>query len=100
MISCSADGLRAAVGFSGQNLRTAPRTVGYPVGEAAHLGMPALLAGVASKGIRQGDYLPECFQNTTTRRVAAHRALNLIVAAGSQLTRFADRADEGMRSGS
>ena len=34
--------------------------MGYPVGETAHLGMSALLAGVAAKGIRQSDYLLEC----------------------------------------
>jgi hypothetical protein len=35
--------------------------MGYLVREETHLGMPALLAGVASKGIRQGDYLPQRF---------------------------------------
>ena len=43
--------------------------MGYSVGEAPHLGVSALLAGMASKGIGQGDYLPECFQETATRRV-------------------------------
>ena len=56
--------------------------MGYPVREAAHLGMSALLAGVAPKGIRQGDYLPERFQETTTRCVATHLAPNPIVGAG------------------
>jgi hypothetical protein len=75
--------------------------MGHLVGEAAHLGMSALLAGVASEGVRQGDYLPQRFYGTTTRRVAAHRAANLVlVLAGSHLTRFADRADEGVRCGS
>jgi hypothetical protein len=75
--------------------------VEYPVGEEAHLGMLTLLAGVASKGIRQGDYLLKRFQIATTRLVATHRALNpSMVAAGSHLTHFADRADDGVRSGS
>jgi len=57
--------------------------VGYPVRETAHLGMSALLAGMASKGVRQGDDLPECFQDTAIRRVGAHRALNpILVTAG------------------
>jgi hypothetical protein len=60
--------------------------------------MCALLAGVAPKGVRQGDYLPECLQDAATRRVATYRALNPIVAAGSQLIRFAEGADEGVRS--
>jgi hypothetical protein len=63
--------------------------MGYPVGEAAHLRMSALLAGMAPKGIWQGDYLPKRFQDAATRRVAAYRAENPIVAAGSQLARFA-----------
>ena len=75
--------------------------MGHLVGEAAHLGMSALIADVASEGVRQGDYLPQRFYGTTTRRVAAHRATNpVLVVAGSHHTRFADRADEGMRSGS
>jgi hypothetical protein len=75
--------------------------VGYSVGEEAHLGMSALLACVASKGVRKGDYLLERFQQATTRPIAAHWAAKLLmVAAGSQLTRFADGADDGMRLGS
>jgi hypothetical protein len=71
----------------------------YPVGEAAHLGVAAL-AGVASKGVRQGDNLSQRFHDATARRVATHRALDPIVAAGSQLANFADGADDGVRSGS
>jgi hypothetical protein len=48
------------------------------VGEAAHLGVTAL-AGVASEGIRQGDYLLERSQDTTTRRVATHPAANPVL---------------------
>jgi hypothetical protein len=70
MTSVRADGLRAAFRDCGQYLRTAPRTVGYSVGEEAHLGVTALLAGVASKGVRQSDYLLECLQDAVTRRVA------------------------------
>jgi len=73
--------------------------VGYPVRETAHLGIPALLASVAPKGVRQGRYLPESFQDTATRRVSAHRAPNFIVVAGKKLARFTEGADEGMRSG-
>ncbi len=60
--------------------------------------MSALLAGMASKGVRQGDYLPERFQDTTTRRAATYQALNPTVA-GDQFARFADGAYKGMRSG-
>jgi hypothetical protein len=63
--------------------------------------MPALLAGVASEGVWQGDYLPPRFYGTTTRRVAARRAENpVLVVAGPHLTRFAGGADQGARSGS
>jgi hypothetical protein len=94
MISARAYSLRAAVGSCGQDLRTAPQTVGYPVREKPHLGVSALLAGVAPKGIWQSDYLPECFQDVTIRLIAAHWALNPIVAPGSKLARFADGADD------
>jgi hypothetical protein len=55
--------------------------MGHAVGGEVHLGMSALLAGVASKGIRQGDYLLERVYSTTTRRVATHWAANPILAA-------------------
>ncbi len=71
--------------------------MGYSLGEAAHLGVTTLLAGVASKGVRQGDYLPQFLQDTTTRLVAAHWAPNpILVASGSQLARFAEGADDGV----
>jgi len=100
LTSARTDGFPVAGGSCGQDLRTAPRTVGHPIREKAHLGVSALLAGVAPKGVRQGDYLAERFQDATIRRVTAHRALNPIrVATGEQLARFADGVDEGMRSG-
>ena len=75
--------------------------MGYPVGEAAHLGARSAVTGVASEGVGQGDYLAERFYGTTTRRVATHRAANpVLVATGSQLARFADGADDEVRSGS
>ena len=43
----------------------------HPVEEETHLGMSALLAGVASKGVWQSDYLLECLQDAVIRRVAA-----------------------------
>jgi hypothetical protein len=71
----------------------------HTVGEAAHLRM-ATFAGVASKGVRQGDYLPQRFEDATTRCVAAHRAPNpILMAVGSQPARFAAGADDGLRSG-
>ena len=56
--------------------------MGHSVGEEAHLGVTALLAGVTSKGIWQGDYLSQRIQDAVTRRVATQRALNPIVATG------------------
>ena len=52
--------------------------MGYSVGEATHLGVTAL-AGVASEGVRQGDYLLERSQDTATQRVATHRAANPVL---------------------
>jgi hypothetical protein len=41
--------------------------VGHPLGEEAHLGVFAFLAGVTPKGVRQGAYLLECLQDAVTR---------------------------------
>jgi hypothetical protein len=74
--------------------------VGYSVGEEAHLGVAALLAGVAAEGVWQKDYLPECFQDVTIRLIVAHWALDpIVVATRAQLVCFADGADDGVRSG-
>ncbi len=48
------------------------------VGKVVHLGVTAL-AGVASEGIRHGDYLPERPQDTATRRVATHLAADPVL---------------------
>jgi hypothetical protein len=50
--------------------------VGYSIGEAPHLGVAALLAGVLAKGIWQSDYLLQRSQDATTRPIAAHWALD------------------------
>ena len=74
--------------------------MGYSVGEAAHLGVAAL-AGVASEGIGEGDYLLERSQDTATRRVATHLAADpVLVVVGCQPARFTEGADQGLRSGS
>jgi hypothetical protein len=73
--------------------------VEYTVGEATHLGMSTLLAGVAPKGLWQNGYLLEVFHEATAQCVVASRQANLIlVAAGSHLTLFAVGTDKGMRS--
>jgi hypothetical protein len=73
--------------------------MGHAVGEVAHLGVAALLAGVLALGIWESDYLLERYQDATTRPIAAHRAQDPIVATGSQLARFTEGADDGVRSG-
>src|SRR5215213_401429 len=50
-------------GTDREHLRAAGRAVEHSIGQAAHLGMAALLAGVPSQGVRQGGYAPEGFEH-------------------------------------
>jgi hypothetical protein len=56
-----------------KNLRAAGRAVEHPVGQTPHLGVAALLAGVATYGIWQGNYLLEGSEDRTSDHEPARK---------------------------
>jgi hypothetical protein len=68
---CSAPVLAFILGRERKYLTAAGGAVEHPIGQAPHLGVFALLAGVAAQGVRQGDYLAECSQHRSAQGAAA-----------------------------
>src|SRR5215217_8067605 len=84
--------------FAGKYLRTASRAVEHSVWQLAHLWMTAL-AGMGSKGLGQPHYLPQGLKRRAEQRQSAGAAAGEAGPQKGELCRFAERADDVVRSG-
>src|SRR5918995_4962309 len=81
-----------------EHLRAASRAVKHPVGQESHLGMSAL-AGMATQGVEQADYLQESLEQLPAKEIPAGSTAGRVAAEGLQLPCFAERADDEVRIG-
>jgi hypothetical protein len=81
--------------LGGNNLRAAGRAAVDSVGQVSHLGVTAL-AGVMTDSVEQGGYAVERLQERPTEDASAIFAAGRVVAEGSELVRFAERAGHGV----
>jgi hypothetical protein len=79
----------------GRDLRAAVRAAVDPVGEAAHLGMPAL-AGVTAGCVGEPGDAMERPQKRPAEHAPAVLAAGRAVSEGLELVRLAERAGEGV----
>src|SRR5215207_8998170 len=84
--------------FAGKDLRTASRAVVHSVRQLAHLRMTAL-AGMGSKGLGQPHYLPQGLKRRAEQWQSAGAAAGDAGSQKGELCRFAERADDVVRSG-
>jgi hypothetical protein len=64
-----------------------------PVGQAAHLGMAALLAGVLSQGVRQGYYLTKGSQHRPAHGAGAGGTPGRVLTRRLEFARLAKGTD-------
>ena len=85
------------LGRERQYLAAAGRAVEHPIGQASHLGVSALLAGVAAQGVRQGGYLAERSQHRFAQGAAAEITARRVAIDELEITCFAEWTDQRAR---
>jgi diguanylate cyclase (GGDEF)-like protein len=85
---------RQAKEWQEEHLRAAARAVVGLGGQEPHLGVTALLAGVASKGVRQGGYAPEGHEHRSAHEAGTGGTLGGVVARRPELVDLAEGTNE------
>jgi hypothetical protein len=70
-----------------------------PVGQEAHLGVAALLAGVGAQGVGQPDHVPQGLKRGAEQGQGAGAAPDEVRSQRDEHARLAERADDVMLSG-
>jgi hypothetical protein len=70
----------------------------HPIRQVPHLRV-STLAGVASESVRQADYVPQGLKRGAEQRQAAEAAAGEVGSQSDELSRFAERAGNVVRSG-